>query len=491
MISHGEGFEFEVTVEPNCSTSRPTSNSSRSCVELDEALANTTSGTTLYLRPGTHTIHNSTILRDMSNISIIGQATEDRSVTKREVIVTCNEGQGLLFSQISGLLLKDITISECGARGEALNQSINLVYDQTQFVVRISPFIRIAVFMGLCENVMMENVTITNTTGIGVVGVNIHGRSRLYGVDFTYNRHYSCDPVSASDELVTGGGAYFFYGNPISSNDDGTRMHTNSTSDTMSPLLLIADSRFAFNSDCSRVSNMEANYRYFLARDPNAFYSIGGGGGLSVFLAQTFYPVSVFVLSTEFSANSARYGGGAHIGLFAGIALGTSVNFAGCSFIFNTGVPSQNVATGGGGGLAVFTGLTNPLHSYVSLPSNEVIVYVKDSDFVGNRATKGGGFFTFSLFDSLPSLTDIPEADSFDMVFILHSCNFLYNTGPYGAALSMQQRTDYGYDGKVVALVENVNVSKNTHTAGDNQFFGNMDSSAVHLESIHALVFKV
>ena len=72
------------------------------------------------------------------------------------VIITCAEGQGLLFSQISGLLLKDVTISECGAQGEALNESINIVYDQIEFIVCISPFIRIAIFMGLCQDVVMH-----------------------------------------------------------------------------------------------------------------------------------------------------------------------------------------------------------------------------------------------------------------------------------------------------------------------------------------------
>ena len=344
--------------------------------------------------------------------------------------------------------------------------------------------------MGLCEDVVMENVTVTNTTGIGLVGMNILGQLRLYGVDFTYNQHYACDHdlMNATDELVTGGGAYFFYGNPSLSNGTRMRMITNSTSDTILPLLLITESRFAFNSDCSRVSDDEANYRYSLTGDPNAFYCIGGGGGLSVFLAQKHYSVNVTVHLTEFFANSARYGGGVHIGLFAGIALGTTVNFMDCLFIFNTGVNTQNEATGGGG-LAVFTGLTNPLHAHVSLPSNEVIVYVVCSYFVRNSATKGGGLFTFSLFDSLPSLTDNPEADTFDMVFILHNCNFLHNAGPYGAALSMQQRTDYGYDGKVVVLIANVNVSENTHT-GEHRLFGNMDSSAIHLESVHAIIYE-
>ena len=328
----------------------------------------------------------------------------------------------------------------------------------------------------------MENVTVTNTMGIGLVGVNILGQSRLYGVDFTYNQHHSCYPMNVSDELVTGGGAYFFYGNPSLSSE-------NSTSDTEPLLLLITESRFTFNSDCSRVSDQEANYRYLLVNNPNAFYRIGGGGGLSVFLAQTSYSVNVTLFSTEFSANSARYGGGAHVGLFAGIALDTSVNFFGCLFNNNTGVPMQNEATGGGG-LAVFTGLTNPLYAHVSLPSNEVIVRIENSHFVGNSATKGGGLFTFSLFDSLPSLTGIPEADTFDMAFILHKCNFLHNAGPYGAALSLQQRISYGYDGKVVALISNVNVSENTHTPGprERRLFGNADSSAIHLESILVVV---
>ena len=449
-------------------------------MELDEALANIVSGTTLYLLPGTHTIHNSTILKDMSNISIIGQPEDCED---GEITITCLEGRGLLFSQISGLVLKDITISECGAMGEALNETINMVYDRVQFVVFISPFIRIAVFMGLCENVEMENVTVTNTTGIGLVGVNIFGQSWMHGVDFTYNRHSSCD--SLMDNEITGGGAYFFYGNPTSSNS--TRMHMNTTSDTMSPSLTISESRFAFNSDCSRVTREEANYRYILASDGGAFYRIGGGGGLSLFLAQKFYSVFVPIISTNFFMNSARYGSGAHVGMFAGIARST-VYFYDCKFETNIGVLTHYDTTGGGG-LAVFTGLTNPLHAHVSLPSNEVVVYVVESLFVGNSATKGGGLFTFSLFDGLPSLTDTPEADTFDVVFILHNCIFIHNAGPYGAALSFQQRTSYGYDGKVAALISNVSVSENTH-AGQQRLFGSMDSSAVHLESVYVVVYE-
>ena len=178
----GHGQELDVIVDVDCSTFNVTS--AGGCMELDEALANIVSGTTLYLLPGTHTIHNSTILKDMSNISIIGQPEDCED---GEITITCLEGRGLLFSQISGLVLKDLTISECGAMGEALNETINMVYDRVQFVVFISPFIRIAVFMGLCENVGMENVTVTNTTGIGLVGVNIFGQSWMHGVDFTYN----------------------------------------------------------------------------------------------------------------------------------------------------------------------------------------------------------------------------------------------------------------------------------------------------------------
>lgn len=208
-----------------------------------------------------------------------------------------------------------------------------------------------------------------------------------------------------------------------------------------------------------------------------------------MFLTQTSYSINVTVFLTEFSANSCKVWRWSSCGTLYWHSTGHFGQFFGCLFNNNTGVPTQNEATGGGG-LAVFTGLTNPLYAHVSLPSNEVIVRIENSHFVGNSATKGGGLFTFSLFDSLPSLTGIPEADTFDMAFILHKCNFLHNAGPYGAALSLQQRISYGYDGKVVALISNVNVSENTHTPDprERRLFGNADSSAIHLESILVVV---
>ena len=273
---------------------------------------------------------------------------------------------------------------------------------------------------------------------------------------------------------------YFFYGD----------LHPNMSDafpSQVSSMLTLSQSQFEFNSDSSSVAQVEANYQYILYGSGVALYPVGGGGGLTVMLAQRNFPAIVCVTSSAFSRNSAAFGGGAHVGLFSGIEH-SHVSFHDCKFDSNY-VDDRYGSSNGGAGLAVFTGLFNPVRSNLAIATENVSVTISGSLFLGNNATKGGGLFTFSLYNGVMSVFASTNSDSISSspVISLLNCTFIRNTARYGAGLSFEQRIDHGSNGNVGVVISNVTVAENALT-GQRSSFANMDSSAIHFEGMNVTV---
>jgi predicted outer membrane repeat protein len=469
-----QGAQETVIVYTDCSNSSVNADSGNSrCVELDEALSSAVSGTILYLQPGVHTVYNTTIISDLTNLLIVGTS----EVSRDQVVITCSQGQGLSFVNISGLFLSHVTISNCGLGGQLLSSKVDILRNYIELFIYFPSATQVAVFLGLCENVSIVNTTITNTIGLGLIGINVLGNSVISGVNFTNNRYPLTGRVLRSR---IGGGAYFFYGD----------LHPN-VSDTFSmqksSVLILNRSRFEFNSDSSSVAQVEANYQYILFGSGVAVYPVGGAGGLTIMLAQRRFPSIVCVISTLFSKNSAAFGGGGHVGIFSGVEH-SHVSFQDCIFDSNH-VDDRYGSSNGGAGLAVFTGLFNPLQSNLAIATENVSVTISGSSFVGNNATKGGGLFTFSLYNGLTSVIASINSDgtSSGPIISLLNCIFEHNTARYGAGLSFEQRIDHGSNGNVAIEISNVTVAKNALT-GQRSSFTNMDSSAMHFEGITVTV---
>ena len=177
-----------VTVYAECNDSLVnTSSGNSTCVGLDKALSSARSDMALSLLPGVHTIYNTTMMSDLTNISIVG--TSHASTARGKVVITCSQGQGLSFINISGLFLSNITISNCGLGWELLSSMVDILHNYLELFIYFPPSTQVAVFLGLCENVSIVNTTIMNTTGIGLVGINILGKSAIYGMNFNNNRY--------------------------------------------------------------------------------------------------------------------------------------------------------------------------------------------------------------------------------------------------------------------------------------------------------------
>ena len=184
--------------------------------------------------------------------------------------------------------------------------------------------VHVTLFFGHCESLTMENVTVKNTRGFGLVGVNVIGTSLLQNVVFVNNTNpgvCSTSPFAITPNFreaiaydsanQLGGAAVFMYFD----------YHNQITYQESQFMLSLQECTFTLNKECSLI--------YFsLLRLPgrgesrfltNAGYRLGGSGAFALALAQLQYRIDVNVASSSFHNNSASYGGGVLLALFEGV----------------------------------------------------------------------------------------------------------------------------------------------------------------------------
>ena len=151
----------EVQVLPDlasdCSSPSDNSGETLSAVNIDTALMNTRSNTTLLLANGCYLINSFTLLQDLSNISLIGSGSET-------TIVKCqSDGEvGLAFVNISGLQLSELTISNCSlsSTGVNLQKAFSVVNQSLDTFYDFLPSTIVGIFIGDTSDLQARNVTV-------------------------------------------------------------------------------------------------------------------------------------------------------------------------------------------------------------------------------------------------------------------------------------------------------------------------------------------
>ena len=395
------------------------SNSSSSQETLNAVLLrwqnNTDVSYYLQLLPGEHCIRNSSFIRDRANVTIVGNGS----------VVTCLPGQGLLFYNTTGLRLAGITIDGCGLELDLIRTFVATIKTDLDFFFDLSnvPDQYVAVALGNCEDFEMEDSSIVNTAGLGLLAVNLVGQSSFTNVLFQQNipngNFIYRPPMSFSEFEQLGGGAIFSYVDFL-----------NDTEQRASQLSLV---------NCSFVENSYfgfSSFYHIASRDPvvAAERYIGGGGGLTLLLSQLRYNSSVAISNSRFANNTGFYGGGVYVGYFLGV-FGTSVIISNCSFDRNGIEDTSLIAASAlyrslGSALSLFTDLQQEGFELSEINPSPSFVAVTDSVFVGNTAFSG-----VVSFMSLYKLV-IPENDLSMFQFRLKGCVFNNNKAVYGAALN-------------------------------------------------------
>lgn len=395
---------------------------------LDAALQSVKSDMTLHLASGVHCIRSFVLLHGWQKVTLIGEAGD--------VVITCKDGLGLAFVNITDLRLENLQIKGCGLQNSGLNESLYLVREIVDMFIRIPAGVRIALFLGHIHNLWMENINIIDTLGYGLVGINVLGESLVRQSTFCNNSHTNpvCNFGLLNVTLATGlppslfgGGAYFLY-QDYHPEYEAIYVDTHHT-------LAIDDSAFFDNSDCSFMVQVALGYKDSeLYRDFG--YTVGGGGGLTVILSQVNYSVDATISNATMFNNIARFGSGATVVAFAGVTNSHVIFMDNCTFLSN-GFPTLDffsaVTNGtfasGGGGVSVILDAPPPNFMHLTAPTQRnVSVEFFDSFYLENAAYVGGAVLVYSFFGS--TVTHPEEALRVRFV----RCHFLRNAAVLGAA---------------------------------------------------------
>ena len=457
-----------VTVEPSGECDPSAANSS-----LSQALVTITSNTIISLARGIHCLSSVSLLQTLSNITLSGPQPDENT----SAIITCSStAAGLAFLNISSLYLQNLQIHKCGVTGDDLAKVVNLTRELVDLHFTVPSDTHIAVYMSTVTDLIMINVTITNTSGIGLVGVNI-GDSRIEHSQFSYNtQRLVKSKCTLTQPYVTdraerlGGGAYFLFQDFKGSD---VELCTNTTAYSLE----IRDSDFYGNSECSDLVSVEVYYRDS-RRARRDGYTIGGGGGMAVMFSQVCYAVNVTTTSAIFEANSATSGSAAHIGFFQGVSNSHAI-FDSCQFIKNGYLPVSNEVSPEpiphGGALAVVNDLVSPITNVpVFIHKRNIGLIVKNSNFTENAAIRGGAVMIVSLVTT--AIADLTDAT----YFYFDNCVFTRNRGVYGAAVYIQELKLYAQILGIQVSARDVVAYRNTLQSLDSVIpIASADSSAV------------
>ena len=477
MAKSGREIKFVLT---DCSNAR-----FHNCTSLTEALQGIQSDTTLLLFPGDeHVLEQYVLVRDVSNVALVS------GIDQSNVIITCNEGVGLAFVNVTNLTLQGLTIQGCSLSGKSLENATAVVNETVDMFLQVPTSLRVAVLLGSVSDAHLNDVTIRDVKGLGLLGINLVGSSSLIDVTFANNwfpnyRSEMCMLDIARILTLTrqdyrrqiGGGAFLVYSDYVD----------NRTLTSPEAELVIHQSHFLDNHDCSATGAFERRLQFsdVLCKEG---YTVGAGGGLSVMIAQKEFPVNVTITSCSFQRNSARYGSGAHISHFVN-AMHSKVAFYKCNFTENGGMRPT-----GGAGIAVLANILRPWdcfseferHFTSHFSNSSFHVEVVETVFRNNSAYAGGGIF--SLF--VHSLAD-SYRNRGTQKLVCNKCTFENNTAIFGAAV-------FAYEHNIVtassqstppgALIEMSGVNAWNNTLEGQIRSGRNSSGIIDIRYIHLIL---
>jgi len=347
-----------------------------------------------------YTLEDLGFIANLTNVTIKG-------ITSEPAIINCADGVGLVFYNISNLTIENVIIQYCGSVVDDDHPITSVIPSTTYHFYNVT----VGVLVVLSCDVTFQMVTITRTSGIGLVCVNAVGYATLTDMTFSnngphsikecelclfpYKSNVNCiyDPDSISGALL------LLYIDSHNSSD----AYVNVTRAT-----------FTDNFSCSLAALSNAHPDYHVNDS-----TLSTTGGMEIMMAQSNYSVNVEITSSVFNNNTGYVGSGISIEIFESARV-CEVVINNCNFTKNghqkliTGIPNY------GGALSVIPYLPSKTHS---THANHSLI-ISDSFFKENFATIGGVIFipnTHGRFSEIASLlTTITE------------CTFLENSGVLG-----------------------------------------------------------
>ena len=392
------------------------------CFTLTEYIQNASSffasNTTVYFHPGRHIVANDMqlIIENMSNLSFVGA---DRGVENDTFSTTieCFQNAAFVFLRVHFIHISDIKIVHCGWKLPARFVSL----------LPSTPHAQAALLVIDAYFLTLERISIEQSLGYGLLGVNVYGNSSVTGCTFFYNmwREESGEAIHNETHNTSrpGGNALLaFVPQDIQHSMDislSKNWHTDSLIEESPPhVLQITDSEFAHGVDASIWKK----------------YTLSGGSGLGIYLhtGRGVSNVIAVIRNCKFYNNVAPIGANALVIYrlldnwygFRVTPVFLQVKMQNCSF--DNGTASQDAY---GGGLALraiqFSWKKYYLASYLT-------VEISDSAFFNNSAGSGGGI-SYKVQGVGGRFEPVVG-----MILKVNNCQFYDNVGREGGGMEIE-----------------------------------------------------
>ena len=182
-----------------------------------------TSDTTFLFLNGSHEIgiEDFIIIKDVNNLALVGgQSTHANNIHEPSTRVVCTEPTGFAFLGITNLTISNMAFLYCGcAINNSLLKEVTMVYSKLhQIYTQFRNDTYATLLMAEVHFMIIIDTSVQNSTGYGLLAINILGNSSLQDSRFLFNNYYTLpDPQNSRSYKAKilpscqGGGAIFFF----------------------------------------------------------------------------------------------------------------------------------------------------------------------------------------------------------------------------------------------------------------------------------------
>ena len=364
------GYILSQNIEPHVVSTTSCDNPNCDCKTLYNYLqdgddAYFTSNTTFVFQPGHHELNVSIAISDINNLVLTSEG---------EANISCSNGAGLSFMNISYLKIKGLTFIGCGSTVN-IEESINRY--ATTFL-DINTLVNVTLFFNHITDLHVTSLRVFNSTGYGVFAINIMGDSIINNSILAFNNFYNSQCSNCK-----GGNFILLYVDILKNCTEEPQQHT----------LLIASSRFHHGVDRGAI--------FHPARSNNGVGDIQyiGGGGLGIIETQSSYEVDITIQSTTIDQNAAYIGANMYLSVFD-FVYNSSININNSMILWGNYVGNIRYRQTLGGGFSYLFGhlpkdknvtYYTSLHSSINMtPYSKTYLTITNTDISFNDARYGG-----------------------------------------------------------------------------------------------------
>ena len=426
-----------------CQQINNTTHHCSSITDVFQQLSNFCNSTDISIEPGKYNLPLSYVLADLNDIRI-------RSETKAVIQCPANVNgtydfdTGIAFLRVTNLIVTNISIVGCGMKHNSTNDI------EGRFIV-----VRSALYIQNSTNIAIDNITISESNGIGLLIYDTNGSVSIIKSSFVRN-HLN---LSEQNKFFSGGGGIYI---------EFTQCTTGLTRCNSKNNYFNKLSNYTVDQCLFKDNNAFYQFNTSTAEDltKGVFITFGTGGGLSLWLYGHAQNNSFQVTSTSFTSNRALYGGGLYVHNRQNTRY-NNIQTSWCSFVGNFG------DVGGGGltlGYVIYQrGGQSLFNTYI----------VANCMFKQNQGNVGGGITGFGSLE--------PRRTQPTNYFEIRNCSFISNGARYGSAIQINK--EY-FESIVVGIRFTLVLNNCTFTSNNlhksNSPSNSSDAGAVAMSGVNA-----